>query len=163
MARTTNGEWRVLTPVLVAALAAAFGCGKSDLYRNQPYDTGSDADADTDSDTDSDSDADTGTGDPQPNCPVNSGWPCSCDYISECDDGSICAGIVYLEDYGTSCFASCDNPEGPCPDTPYAAEEMCVIDGDSMGYYCALLCDSSSECPPDQVCADWDGEFSLCI
>ena len=157
------------TIALLAALLAAChhtapfepdggGGGDSDADGDDDDDVAADADADMDSDADGDTDADADTdGDTgAPTCPVGSGWPCPCFNAGDlCDDGSICAGVQDITD-GASGFCSlpCDTPEGDCPATIWAAEPLCMLQGgDADQFWCALICDDDTECPPGTSCS----------
>jgi len=137
----------------------------SDSDADSDVDSDADSDADSDVDTDADSDADTdadGDSDTQPDCGFNSGWPCSCE-IMTCDDGSPCAGLQGLEAYGGICIPECEELGQPCPETPYAAEELCMLDAVTE-YYCGLACELSADCPPDQECVYWSvQDLSVCL
>ncbi|HUT79167.1 MAG TPA: hypothetical protein VM285_15825 [Polyangia bacterium] len=129
-----------------------------------------DGDTDTDSDSDSDSDAD-GDGDSDsnsntnPECPLNSGWPCTCDgFQTTCNDGSVCTNVDLIE-YGTwgpICVAGCSGEGGTCPVTSYPAEGTCGLQDGDQNYYCILECSNSNECPPDQECLE-AYEIGFCL
>jgi hypothetical protein len=133
----------------------ADGDGGGDL------DTDADSDGDSDSDSDSGSEVDTGP----PTCPVNSGWPCVCDFMSQnCDDGGMCGMIAGLEDSMLGiCSVPCDTPEGPCPDTFWDAEALCLLTyPPDETLWCGLICDSDDECPPQQTCQYVSPDFYFC-
>jgi hypothetical protein len=159
--------WFVLLATLALAChhAAPFepdGGGSGDSDSDGDDDVAADADADSDSDSDSDGDADGDTdadtdGDTgAPTCPVGSGWPCPCfNAGEECDDGSLCAGVHDITDGDSGfCTLPCDTPEGECPDTLWAADSLCMLQGgDADQFWCALICDDDGECPPGTSCA----------
>ncbi len=117
---------------------------------------GADSDADTDTDTDADvdvdadSDTDTGTGENEvqkPFCPINSGYPCACDYDEEmCDDGSDCL-VLSGNDYG-ACLLRCDpnSPSIVCTDT----KKWGIQSPPTPPGYCFLNATQPSRSPPDE-------------
>jgi hypothetical protein len=130
-------------------------------------DTDTDVDSDTDSDTDSDSDtgsdtgtdSDTGSDTGPPDCPMGSGWPCSCDNPGgSCVDGSDCLSLDGVTSPGMGfCAPSCDcgtEWETPCAPTPYGAEPLCfVTTGPWYQCWCALInCVTADDCPVGQAC-----------
>ena len=95
-----------------------------------------------------------GTCECRPECPRNSGWPCTCDgFGSICNDGSLCHG--FFEPYNTIgiCSRKCkdDNANiiADC-NTAFDAEDVCGVGGP----YCRLVCGTDSDCPQDQKCAE---------
>jgi len=130
------------------------GAPDADTDGDGDSDGDGDTDADSDSDGDSDTDADTDDGEGGA-CPLNSGWPCACDYETNtlCDDGSECVGLEGYPDYGTYCAAQCVGEGESCPATQFAAEPECeVTDYDQTSWWCILMCSSVSDCPPTQEC-----------
>ncbi len=90
-------------------------------------------------------------------CPLNSGWPCSCDLemLDECQDGSSCF-------YGV-CMPSCEVDGESCPSPGQGDASESVVCTEVIGYgFCTLLCDSDGDCPPGQACSEGD-EMSACI
>lgn len=153
--------------ILVAiAVLCAVGCNRSREVDFGDLDSGesdTDADSDGDSDSDSDSDVDSDSDSDAPTCPVQSEWPCACIVTSgDCDDGSPCGQVLDLGD-GTMglCLSLCDEPYGPCPDTPWTAESMCMLTDQEDHYYCGLSCQTTAECPPEMTCqyvGEYEGE-----
>ena len=159
-----------VAPALLAAAAAAFaapfGCGgggsngsDADADSDSDSDTDSDGDTDTDSDMDTDTDGDTGSDTEPPPCPMNSGWPCSCDNPGGlCTDGSDCLELSGVTTAGLGlCAQSCDcgtDWEEPCTTTPFAADSLCFITtGPWVECWCAMInCVTADDCPGDQAC-----------
>lgn len=90
-------------------------------------------------------DAEPSVDDPEAECPLNSGFSCSCD-SDECDDGSDC---LYL--------AGMASELGVCSTT--AADGSCEFpDGDDFGAvlldsaHCVVPCDDTDDCHDDQSC-----------
>jgi hypothetical protein len=110
------------------------------------------------------SSGDAGIGTGADDCPMNSGWPCTCDGSSAtCEDGSDCLEILGL-DNGPYCAASCPGQGGTCPATEYAAEVTCAItDQAGSSFWCILVCTSSDQCPTDQTCAAMGQSVSVCL
>jgi hypothetical protein len=149
--------------LLVAiALLCAIGCNRSrEADLGDPDSGQSDSDADTDGDSDADSDGDTDGDTGAPTCPLSSGWPCACTVNwGDCDDGTLCGQVLDLGD-GTMglCLEPCDEPYGPCPDTFWEAESLCILtDQQQENFYCGLLCQTTAECPPETTC-QYAGEY----
>jgi len=123
----------------------------ADTDADSDTDSDSDADGDSDSDSDSDSDADTGP----PTCPLNSGWPCTCDLMGmgNCDDGSDCIGIQGLSEGDIGyCAEQCDGEGADCPPEIWDADGECVLSDGGSNFWCVLLCSTPADCPPDQGC-----------
>ncbi len=135
-------------------------CGDKGDTNAPEGDTDTDTDADSDTDADADTDADTDVGD----CVENSGWPCTCT-AETCDDGASCIGLQGMGD-GTAgyCAATCSaqGAHSECPDTDYAAEAMCAVQGENI-FYCALICyNGDADCPSDQTCYDTGHGYGIC-
>ncbi len=127
--------------------------GDADADTDTDVDTDADADADTDADADadadSDADGDTDTYPEQdPDCPLNSGWPCSC--YKDCDDGSSCLVVSDVAS-GTLgiCSMACEIDSG-CSETMWDAEPTCNLGNPSSN--CSMKCASTVDCPEDQAC-----------
>lgn len=113
-------------------------------------------------DTDTGSDSDSGT-DTVGDCPLNSGYPCTCSIIDEpCDDSSWCAQVVGLSSSLGICSKTCECTELglDCVETAFTSESVCgmVDDNDDPSWCgCALfICDDDDDCPYDQTCQDYD-------
>ena len=134
--------------------------GDADTDADADTDGDSDSDGDADSDTDTDTDTDT---DADGDCPLNSGWPCSCDESSDgvCDDGSDCLGLQDFDGY--YCAAQCDGQGSTCPWTQYSAQAECALSDGGSNYWCVLICTDSGQCPPSQECTDTGQGASVCI
>jgi hypothetical protein len=86
-------------------------------------------------------------------CPLNSGWPCTCYGSAPCDDGSRCfssasgMGICAAE-----CIAG-QPPGSACPPEDFAAHPHCqlVAEG-TQPTHCLLSCAHFTACPSDQEC-----------
>jgi hypothetical protein len=181
-----------LIPLLaaLALLIAGSGCHRSSSGGSGSTDTDTDGgtdtdidvdtDTDTDADTDTDTDTDTGTGtdtdtgtgecdtdvtpidhDPE-DCPINSGWPCSCDvpedevWFGECDDDSHCVlrrpcDIQEHWLFGV-CMPFCmADDDTSCPMASFPGEPDChLVDMSIWG--CLLQCADETDCPSDQSC-----------
>jgi hypothetical protein len=94
-----------------------------------------------------------------PPCPLNSGWPCTCDIYGSCNDGSLCTHISTLNDTGLGvCTPECDNdiPSDPaCSDTIYNGNQSCTLGDTGTGTgYCGIFdCNlEEKSCPYDQSC-----------
>ena len=140
------------------------------LVRTVSWPEGADTETvpDTEVDTDTEPvDTDTDAHNPD-DCPLNSGWPCTCWYPEgepgwhECDDGSACAyvGPAYA-DWGPAfglCAAMCDNigADATCDPTAFPGDPSCILtytystSGNEDG--CVLWCTDDFECPSDQHC-----------
>ncbi len=152
---------------LVCALAS---CGNDDAADDTESaadtDTDTDTDADTDSDTDSDSDSDTDTEtDTGPGeCPINTGYPCTCEAsVKTCDDGTPCIVPAGYKDYGVcalECNGMAQNALCQANSGGWGSSAACMfaaggVIGQGMGENCAILClwkGVSGACPPDQEC-----------
>lgn len=93
-------------------------------------------------------------------CPVNSGWPCTCTRRSTpCDDGAICA--IVAQGQGI-CAAECipgQPPGSACPDDGFPGHPYCQLreSPSSPPTHCLLSCAHSSACPSDQECQNISG------
>ncbi|MFO8073985.1 MAG: trypsin-like serine protease [Polyangia bacterium] len=96
-------------------------------------------------------------------CPWNSGWPCACSGVWSCDDGSACIMIQGMSQTDVGyCADDCDGQGGGCESTDYAAEEQCLLaNQEETEFYCALMCYSDDQCPPNQTCQELDS-ISIC-
>ena len=119
-------------------------------------DSGTDGGGDLDTDSDTDTDGDTDTETDNPNCPLNSGYPCTCNRPDSelCDDGNICMILdYYWLDIEVGVCAG--EYTGYCPDpSPYTAGPLVHTYETLSVMLCALNCteDSTTDCPEDQVC-----------
>jgi hypothetical protein len=108
-------------------------------------------------------------------CPLNSGWPCPCGGVNECDNGDICFGIGPGEGLcAPRCAGAGD--DAPCAETMgwgisgggRCAYEV-TYEGQTFGV-CALICQVQAEdgevikgfCPPGSRCVPQNG-FSACF
>ena len=118
------------------------------------------ADTDTDSDTDTDGDTDPDT---DPNCPLNSGWPCTCDVKGDlCDDGTDCVGVQDLgnEELGI-CSPTCKGQDDTSTcSSDYDAQAFCLL-SDGKAHWCLLYCSGDGDCPADQSCQS-AGASAIC-
>jgi hypothetical protein len=102
----------------------------------------------------------------QTGCPVNSGYPCSCEGVRVCADGSDCVAFAPGAAAGI-CSAKCTGPQdaASCSDTlGFGSRGGCFAGRDpSSPDHCLLECVvGSGTCPTGQVCAD-QGEAGLCL
>jgi hypothetical protein len=132
-------------------------------------DGGTDGDADVDGDVDADADADAPPVGPD-DCPRNSGWPCTCDRTTPCDDGSPCVAIPIGGSPLGVCTARCDTTQpvaAQCPDHDFGAAAWCQLRESATGppTHCLLVCAVPEVCPSDQTCADpgLDGVPGYCV
>jgi hypothetical protein len=133
--------------LLVAGCDDGSGNNENQNEQENENDAGSDASTDTD----------TATGTALQQCAMNSGWPCNCELRQECDDGSLCTGIVGMDNAsGTFCSAKCDD-KGNCPDTPWDASSICGL----INSGCVLHCKEDNQCPPEQTCQS-NGQTKFC-
>jgi hypothetical protein len=151
------------TTLLVMALALGLVAPCCD-------DGGPDGDADGDADGDGDGDGDA-DGD-APDCPWNSGWPCTCNRLEPCDDGSTCALVAEATEGRRLCTALCDLTQPDrliCPDTSRfpGSLGMCFLQASPYGDpdHCLLGCMVESACPSDQRCVDLgiSEEMNFCV
>lgn len=110
---------------------------------------------------DGDDPADAGNGDDSrlelgpPDCPTNSGWPCTCTHRSTpCYDGTFCA--IVSQGQGI-CAAECIEGAPPgsiCPGTTFTGHGRCMLQEtpSSPPTRCLLTCAHSEACPSDQEC-----------
>lgn len=150
---------RELTLALALALAACDG-GSGDGDADADLDGGSDADA-ADGGGDAEADADAPIG--PPDCPRNSGWPCTCNRSETCDDGSPCATSHLVPSGLGVCAAPCipgQPPGSACPAHDFPAAAWCQLRESPTGppTHCLLVCAAETVCPSDQVCVDPDIE-----
>jgi hypothetical protein len=125
-------------------------------------------DPDTETVTDSDTEpVDTDAHNPD-DCPLDSGWPCTCYFPEdtpgfwECDDGTACAYVnPHYADWDPSfgiCAVMCDDIETDptCDPTTFTGDPSCELtyaySSVGMPDGCVLLCTDDFECPSDQRC-----------
>jgi len=155
---------------------------RSDAIRPDAPDAGPesglavDADAAADGGTSGDATARSDLGaDAASACPLNSGWPCPCSGVNECENGDICFGIGPGEGLcAPRCAGAGD--DAPCAETMgwgisgggRCAYEV-TYEGQTFGV-CALICQVQAEdgevirgfCPPGSLCVPQNG-FSACF
>lgn len=92
-------------------------------------------------------------------CPLNSGYPCRCDGVKNCDDGSECVGLR-PDQNGGLCAAPCEGAED---EASCAETKGYGLYGECAGYkgasaspeFCIVICEEdgqTAECPPDFEC-----------
>ncbi len=92
-------------------------------------------------------------------CPLNSAYPCRCDGVKNCDDGSECVGLR-PDQNGGMCAAPCAGGDdaASCAETGGYG-----LYGECAGYkgasetpeFCIVICEEdgqSAKCPPDFAC-----------
>jgi hypothetical protein len=140
-------------------------------------DDGSDSSADDDDDTDTSSDTSSDTSEDEDQCdacPLNSGFPCPCDVVGECDDGSLCGNLPDADENTSGwgyCASACETFGQPdaCPGTVIdglscVAEPICELGyqtDEGMNLICALVCTADDECPSEMYCDGTSGH-SVC-
>ncbi len=158
--------WWILALLLMLAPA---GCEQ----------TADDDDTAGDDDAADDDAADDDTGDDDTemyaDCPLNSGYPCTCEAgIEACDDGTECIVPEGGEGFGV-CAIECDGmaQNHLCEDIgDWGAAGACMFAaggaiGEGMGENCAVLClweGAHGPCPPGQECVEtWMPGADICI
>jgi hypothetical protein len=53
--------------------------------------------------------------------------------------------------------------DGTCPATAYDAEGQCLLSDGYDDFWCILVCDATSDCPPEQQCVDTGQDVSICL
>jgi hypothetical protein len=146
------------------------GGSSADIDTDTDTDTGSESDSDTDSCSDTDTDSDTSsdsatctdsetdsetltdTDTEVSDCPLNSGYPCTCEPAEGvCESDDVCLSIPDWPDTTGRSFCSklCWIDE-TC-ETEFAAEGRCWLSVAGTPS-CVLVCDWNYECPSDQSC-----------
>lgn len=131
-------------------------------------DTGKDT-----TDTTDTTDTGTGTEDTDAECPVNSGWPCSCNAEAGgiCDDGSFCTEIAGIGQSGYICSDFCNGADDveSCQAGDFGLQGVCVLyeEGEDTPSGCALVCEyegvTGEPCPPGQDCVMTDEVTGICM
>ena len=117
---------------------------------------GCDGDDPSDGGTDTDPGLDIGPAD----CPVNSGWPCTCtNRYSPCSDGTVCA---IISDGQGICAAECipgEPPGSACPDEGFPGHAYCQLaeSPSSPPTRCLISCANHESYPSDQQCLNISG------
>jgi hypothetical protein len=143
----------------------------TDVDGDSDADTDTDADADTDTGTssdtgvDSDSGSDTGfdtSTDTESStevgcmeCMVNSGFPCACEGVDICDDGSLC--FYFGEEEKGACLRPCEGATDCGLSSDCAAVPACQLSMPDQAY-CGFMCEEDSDCPSDMGC-----DFTLAV
>lgn len=96
-------------------------------------------------------------------CPLNSGYPCRCDGVAECEDGAVC--VAFSEGVNTGlCSASCTGEEDveSCSETlGFGLFGYCGAGKDPLSpEHCIVVCEDlgeTAQCPPGFACNAGNG------
>ncbi len=86
-------------------------------------------------------------------CPLNSGWPCSCYSRGPCADGNICARFGSLGVCAAECIPG-EPPGSACPEHDFTGQAHCQLQAEPGGAptHCLISCAHSDNCPSNQEC-----------
>lgn len=96
-------------------------------------------------------------------CPLNSAFPCRCDGVLKCEDGSDCVGFL-PEKNGGACASTCEGEEDTTSCTATQGFGLYGFCGASKksgpATHCVVVCSEEGEtasCPPDLTCDPQNG------
>ena len=99
-------------------------------------------------------------------CPLNSAYPCRCDGVKQCDDGSDCVGFM-PDKNGGACALPCGGEEDTesCAETQdFGLFGFCGASKEAgPATHCVVVCSDAGEtgsCPPDFAC---DSASGVCL
>jgi hypothetical protein len=92
-------------------------------------------------------------------CPPGSSFPCPCNAVDGCNDGSSCSGVSEDHTLGF-CARSCTANADCEADIPCNGVAQCVLTT-SEGMACAYVCEGDWDCPNNMACIE-AGNGRLC-
>jgi hypothetical protein len=93
-------------------------------------------------------------------CAPGSAFPCPCNAIEGCNDGSHCVGINLTDPYGF-CAKNCVSNEDCITIIECTASPQCVLTVEDAGPACAYICEGNWDCPKHMDCVQ-AGNGKLC-
>jgi len=92
-------------------------------------------------------------------CAPGSSFPCACNAVDGCNDGSACSGIS-ADHFNGICTPACVSNADCVADIPCSGAAQCVLNT-ADGMACAYVCEGDWNCPNNMTCVE-AGNGKIC-